>query len=111
MSPIAKELMKGTAELIVLQALSDHGESYGYDLVKYIGQRSGEVFSMREGTLYPVLYRLEDRGLVVSQRKKAPSGKERRYYTITESGNKVLLEKKKEWRVFSLGMRQALKFE
>lgn len=104
----SKELMKGTAELIVLQALKDHGESYGYQLIQMIAKRNNDLFAMREGTLYPLLYRLEDRGYVSSQEREAPSGKMRRYYSITKKGMKLLEERSKEMAAFFVGVKQAL---
>ncbi|MBI4599204.1 helix-turn-helix transcriptional regulator [Candidatus Uhrbacteria bacterium] len=106
--PFSKELMKGAAELIVLQALCDHGESYGYQLVQTIADTNNNIFEMQEGTLYPILYRLESKGLVTSQKRTAPSGKERRYYTITKSGKKVLAERLGEFQSFMRAMKNAL---
>ncbi|NBS41209.1 PadR family transcriptional regulator [bacterium] len=105
----SKELLKGTAEIIVLQALKAHGAQYGYQLIQTIAQSSDNVFELQEGTLYPILYRLEDRGYVTSDEREAPSGKTRRYYTITQNGVKQLKEKTKEIGAFVRGVTHALR--
>ena len=105
----SKELLKGTAELIVLQTLSDYGESYGYELTKSIATQSDNVFEFQEGTLYPLLYRLELKKYIESQKKNAPNGKERRYYSITDLGKKQLKEKKKELNLFVGGLTKAFR--
>lgn len=104
----SKELLKGTAEIIVLQALKSQGAQYGYQLIQTIAKTSENVFEFQEGTLYPLLYRLEDRGFVTSDERQAPSGKTRRYYTVTEKGTKRLQEGAAEMGVFVRGMTRAL---
>ncbi|MBI2426465.1 MAG: helix-turn-helix transcriptional regulator [Candidatus Kerfeldbacteria bacterium] len=107
----SKEMMKGAAEMIVLQALSDEGEAYGYDLMKAIKRSSAEIFEFREGTPYPLLYRLEDRGFVTSKKKQAPSGKTRRYYHLTDKGDQYLKKRAREWKLFAEGMRTVFKHD
>lgn len=104
----SKELLKGTAEIIVLNTLKDLGETYGYQLVKAINEASSGMFDLQEGTLYPLLYRLEDKGYVVSTKKTAPSGKERRYYAITVSGKKILSERRTELSLFMQALSQTI---
>lgn len=105
----SKESLKGVAELIILQTLNDLGEGYGYQLVKAIAQNSEDIFELQEGTLYPILYRLEDRGLVSSKIKLAPNGKERRYYSVTKKGNSLLKEKTIEYRALIKGLSSLLR--
>ncbi len=104
----SKEIMKGAAEIIVLQALKDGGELYGYELLKTISDVSNGVFEFQEGTLYPLLYRLEFKGYVTSVKKTAPSGKERRYYLLTPAGDSLLKEKRKEFDAFVIGLKHVL---
>lgn len=105
----SKETMKGAAEIIVLAELSKLGETYGYKLLKSIAESSDNTFSFQIGTLYPLLYRLEAKGFVKSKKKVAPSGKERRYYSLTASGKKNLEAKTKEYNLFATGMQTFLK--
>lgn len=106
----SKEIMKGAAEIIVLRTLQSEGESYGYQLIKAIRSTSQNIFEFQEGTLYPLLYRLESKGYVTSKIQLAPSGKERRYYTITRKGLKQLKEVKVELGVFTKGLNKLFNF-
>lgn len=98
-------IMKGMADLIVLRMLDKYGESYGYQLIERISEESQDLFAFREGTLYPLLYRMERDGLVISKRKTALNGKERRYYSITSTGKKNLRSRSKEFAGFMQGLR------
>lgn len=102
----SKEILKGSADAIVLQVLEKDGEAYGYELIKAISKLSNNIFEFQEGTLYPLLYRLESKGFVNSRVQKTPSGKERRYYHITTSGKKLLAERKQEFATFFQGLKQ-----
>lgn len=106
----SKEIMKGAAEIIVLRTLKDEGEAYGYQLIKSIAAQSKNIFEFQEGTLYPLLYRLEARGYVTSHKKQAPSGKERRYYEITKKGKGLLAERETELGLFTKGMSKLFHF-
>ena len=79
-----QQMKKWVLEMLVLKQLEKE-ERYGYQLISQLRDKSGGMFSLKEGTLYPILYRLEDDGLVVS-RWSQPKGKEvsRKYYVITE---------------------------
>ncbi|MEG0277002.1 MAG: PadR family transcriptional regulator [Coprobacillus sp.] len=94
-------LKKGVLEILVLQFLSKK-EMYGYQLIMELKENSHEMFAMKEGTLYPILYRLEDDGMLISEWSQ-PSGKEvsKKYYKITEDGKRTLAELKKLWSSFS----------
>lgn len=104
----SSELLKGTAELLVLQILLKGGESYGYELVRSIAESSSHVFEFQEGTLYPLLYRLEARGFIDSKEKLSPTGKKRRYYSIATPGTAALKERKVELSAFVQGLSTAL---
>ena len=96
-----QQMKKGVLEMLVLKQLEKE-ERYGYQLISRLKDKSGGLFALKEGTLYPILYRLEDDGLVVS-RWSQPQGKEvsRKYYVITEEGKKGLKELSVLWRDFS----------
>lgn len=104
----SKELLKGAADVIVLRLLTERGEAYGYQLIEQIKKASDNVFELQEGTLYPLLYRLEDRGLIKSERREAKSGKTRRYYRITKKGRSLLTNKTKEYKGFVKGLSTVL---
>lgn len=96
-----QQMKKGVLEMLVLKQLEKE-EKYGYQLISQLKDKSDGMFALKEGTLYPILYRLEDDGLVVS-RWSEPKGKEvsRKYYEITEEGKKGLEELKALWEQFS----------
>lgn len=108
MSNHSKEMMKGIAELIILQTLEQHEECYGYQLTTLIAKTSDNVFKLKEGTLYPILYRLEGRNLITSERKQSPQGRERRYYQLTTKGKRVLAKETKEAKHIMKGLQQIL---
>ena len=102
-----KTLLSGSATLLVLSLLSE-GDKYGYEMIAQLEARSDHTFSMKEGTLYPILHTLEKQGAVQSYEKAAPSGRTRKYYRITRSGLKLLGEKKEEWNTFSQAVNAVL---
>ena len=104
----SKELMKGTAEFVILKALGEEKEAYGYQLIKTITSLSGNLFEFQEGTLYPILYRLEEKRYIESTKKKAPNNKIRIYYRLTPMGAGLLADKSREVEFFVEGMKKFL---
>ena len=95
-----KQIKKGVLEILVLKLL-ENNEKYGYQLISELREKSNEMFILKEGTLYPILYRLEDEQLVKS-RWSEPKGKEisRKYYQITDKGSQELKELYQLWHAF-----------
>ena len=104
---ISKELLKGSTATMILKIISE-GEAYGYQIVQELSRRSGDVFKLNEGTLYPILHTLEKEGYVESYRSAAESGRERRYYRITAEGRLCLAQRMGEWRLFSESVSRVL---
>ena len=102
-----KALISGSNAMLILSLLKD-GDKYGYEMVQELKRRSKNAFEMKEGTLYPLLHALEKTGDVRAYDKTAPSGRERRYYALTEKGRLRLREKMEEWQVFSKGVDPVL---
>lgn len=96
MSDLSKELIAASSIPIILSTLMD-GESYGYEIIKKVKEVSGGKILYSDGTLYPVLRKLEDRELIQSEWKIAENEKRRRYYTITKKGMTQLKEEKQSW--------------
>ena len=71
----SKEVLKGVTPFLVLQSLHELKEAYGYELMKFIRTQSDEIFDFPDSTLYPVLYRLEEKGLVQSEVKQTAQQK------------------------------------
>ena len=104
-----KALISGSNAMLILSLLED-GDKYGYEMVQELKRRSKNAFEMKEGTLYPLLHALERAGEVKAYDRTAPSGRERRYYQLTEKGAGRLREKVTEWRAFSEGVNTVLSF-
>src|SRR6187549_2361228 len=100
---IERELKRGSLELIVLHLLSS-GEAYGYEIVTKLSDRTRGALEVTDGTLYPVLYRLE-RGGFVSVRWETPQrGVPRKYYQLTDTGRAELVRLTREWTSFAGSM-------
>ena len=100
-------LTKGTVPILILEILRS-GEAYGYEIVKEITTRSGGELEFGQGTIYPILYKLQECGHVVSTRQETPGGKERRYYSITDEGLTHLEHCKKTWQSTSQAIGRVL---
>ncbi len=98
-----RELLKGVAPVVVLEILS-RGRMYGYELSEAVEQRSGNVLSLGRGTLYPLLYNLEAKGLVAAEWDENESKRRRRYYSITSRGKDELARQKEQWLTLQQGV-------
>jgi len=104
---IDKNLIGGSSILLVLSLLEEM-DRYGYEIIKELEIRSDKTFQFKEGSLYPVLHKLENDGYVKSYMSKGDTGKERRYYQITKSGKKQLEDEKEKWKVFSVSVNKVV---
>ena len=103
------DLLRGNTEALLLFLVNELGSTYGYQLIKEIGRKSGGFFHFKEGTVYPALRKLENEGLLKGEWQEMPSGQERRYYRITEKGKEVLKKKLAVWESFSTAMNLIFK--
>jgi transcriptional regulator len=90
-------LLQGTLELLILRIVALE-PLHGYGIVRRIEQMSGEALQIRQGSLYPALYRMEQRGLLTADWKTNESGKEAKYYRLTKAGRKALEEETEGWK-------------
>jgi len=97
------QLLKGIAPIVVLEILS-RGKMYGYQLSQTIEERSGNILTLGKGTLYPLLYNLEAKKLIVGEWEKTESGRERRYYSITGKGKAELTRQKAQLKELTTGL-------
>ncbi len=100
METLERELKRGTLEMLLLRILADE-PTYGYELLSRLSKRSGGRFHIKEGTLYPVLYRLEDAGLVVPEWDQPARGVPRKVYKLTQAGEGRVGEMTDAWRSFT----------
>jgi transcriptional regulator len=98
-----QEWKKGSAEFLVLSLLDDQAR-HGYDISKLIHLRSGGALRFHVTSLYPLLYRLEERGWVVGRWVEKGEERRRRYYSLTAEGRKVLDSQRKSWRDFVMAV-------
>ncbi len=99
-----RQMKKGVLDMLVLKLLTEESK-YGYLIIQELKEKSGGTFLLKDGTLYPVLYRLEDENLVVckwsaAEGKQAP----RKYYEITDSGRQALAEMEAAWQNITDGV-------
>ena len=101
------ELKKGSVQLCLL-ALLAHEEKYGFQIVRELREMSNGFFDLKEGTLYPALRRLEERGFVESHWVSQEGAIPRKYYRITDRGRTALREASAIWRAMADGTRRVL---
>ncbi|MBV9073479.1 MAG: PadR family transcriptional regulator [Acidobacteria bacterium] len=102
-----RELKKGSTELLVL-ALLESRPRHGYELGKLIESRSEGRLQFRIGSLYPILCRLEDKGLITGKWMEKPGARRRRFYRLTSAGRSVLAAQRTVWREFISAVNQVL---
>jgi PadR family transcriptional regulator PadR len=98
------QLLKGVAPVVVLEILS-RGRMYGYELSQAVEQRSGSILTLGKGTLYPLLYNLEAKKLIKGEWEDAPSGRRRRYYSITAKGKGELAARRAQLESLHAGLK------
>ena len=98
MSSERVELLQGTLDLIILRALATMGAQHAYGLAARLAQVSDHPLSLNQGTLYPALVRLEQKGWIKGAWGQTESNREAKFYTITKSGEKALEKETEKWR-------------
>src|SRR5215469_15797303 len=94
------EILKGHLDMIVLAALSA-GPAHGYGIIQEIRNRSGGAFDLPEGTIYPVLHRLEEARFLSSRWTDGKAGRKRRVYSLTKMGSRALADRRTNWSRFA----------
>lgn len=110
MEKLSKELIGASSTPIILSILKKN-ESYGYEIIQNIKELSGGKIEFGEGTLYPVLHKLEKKGFIESYWKIAESGRKRKYYNISENGKKELKTEKQNWNTINQIITKIWKIE
>ena len=96
---LERELKRGSSEVLIL-ALLDERPRHGYDIGRLIDERSGGAITFHTASLYPTLYRLEDKGLIEGRWVERAGQRRRRYYRVTAAGRKVLAQQRSVWDTF-----------
>jgi PadR family transcriptional regulator len=105
-----REWKKGGAELLIMSLLEEQSR-HGYDICKLIEARSAGALRFHVTTLYPLLYRLEERGLVQGRWVEKPNQRRRRYYSLTAEGRKTLVRQRQNWQGFIEAMSRVMGVE
>ena len=100
---IARDVRKGSAELLVLALLEDRAR-HGYEIGKLIEERSGGVLKFHIASLYPMLYKLERRKLIQGRWVEKAAQRRRRFYRITAEGRRVLAGHRSRWQEFMIAL-------
>lgn len=98
-SILDREVKRGSAEMLILALVEDRPR-HGYEIAKLIEQRSEGVLQFHVASLYPLLYRLEKRGLIEGRWVERASQRRRRFYELTAAGQEILKEHRRTWRDF-----------
>jgi DNA-binding PadR family transcriptional regulator len=98
-TPLEKELKRGSTELLIL-ALLDERQRHGYEISRLIEERSSGAITFHAASLYPTLYRLEDRGLIEGRWVERAGQRRRRCYRLMPAGRKVLAQQRSIWDTF-----------
>ena len=107
MSDPRSDLLQGTLDLLILKTLTLE-PLHGWGIAKRIQQLSAEVLRVGQGSLYPALYRLEDRGWIKAAWGISPEGRKAKFYQLTPAGRRQLVAETEGWRLFSGAMNQVL---
>jgi len=102
------DLLQGTLDLLILKTLV-LGPLHGWAVSKRLRQLSSDVLDVGQGSLYPALYRLEDKGWISAEWGTSPEGRRAKIYTLTADGRKQLAAERSEWKLFSAAVDQVLK--
>ena len=100
---LERELKRGSAELLIL-ALLEQRQRHGYEIGQLITDRSDGTISFHVASLYPTLYRLEDKGLIDGRWVEKAGQRRRRYYRLTAKGRKMLASQRNVWQTFFLAL-------
>ena len=104
----SSDLVRSSADLVILALLRDR-PMYGYEILVTLADRGNGEFQFKQGTLYPVLYRLEREGWIRAKWETPPKGKKRKVYSLTSSGKRVELNRREEWRRFTAAVDSILR--
>jgi len=108
MAPPRGEVLQGTLDLIVLKTLDALGPMHGYGMAQRIQQVSEDLLKLNQGTLYPALLRLEQRGWISSRWGASENNRKAKYYSLTRAGRKQLLTETESWERMTALMTRLL---
>ena len=93
------DLLQGTLDLLILKTLT-WGPAHGYAVARWIQQLTGDVLQVGEGSLYPALHRLQERGWIEGEWRRSENNRRARFYTLTPAGRRQLVAETRTWARF-----------
>jgi DNA-binding PadR family transcriptional regulator len=105
---VDKSLISGSTSMLLLRLLEEK-DMYGYEMIETLEKKSNNVFTLKAGTLYPLLHSLEEKKYLKSYESET-NGKTRKYYSITKEGKKYLKSKREEWNEYQTAVANVLCF-
>ena len=105
---LERELKRGSAEILILSLLEER-QRHGYEIGQLIASRSEGAINFHVTSLYPTLYRLEDRGLIEGRWVERPGQRRRRYYRLTRAGHQTLASQRNVWENFFIALNRVAK--
>ena len=107
MAVTPRDRLRGTLDILILQTLTA-GPRHGYAIARWLADQSSDTVRVEEGSLYPALYRLEERGLVSSEWRSSDGGRPARFYKLTPQGRKHLRTETDDWLAFAKAVTRIL---
>jgi PadR family transcriptional regulator PadR len=107
---MGKNDLQGSLELLVLKTLSQRSRLHGYGIVQHIQRASEELLAVEEGSLYPALHRMEQRGWISAEWALTETGRKAKYYKLTAAGKKQMLAAEENFEQLVKGIRAMLRF-
>ena len=104
---IDKSLLSGSTTMLILRLLKSK-DMYGYQMIETLEKQSNNIFTLKAGTLYPLLHTLEKNGILKSYEIITENIRSRKYYSLTNSGRKLLQDKKDEWEIYSSAVNMVM---
>lgn len=104
---IDKSLLNGSTTMLILKLLENE-DMYGYQMIDELSKQSNDTFTLKAGTLYPLLHGLEKQDMIDSYEETASNARVRKYYKITKQGRGLLADKRAEWSLYSKAVNHVL---
>ncbi|HEY3934548.1 MAG TPA: PadR family transcriptional regulator [Gemmatimonadales bacterium] len=107
MADFSQQILRGTLDLLILKAVSRE-PAHGYEIARWVEHATGAVLQLEDGSLYPALYRLEERGFVTADWRLTADRRRAKYYTITAAGRRRLRDDTARWTQYAGAIFAAL---
>jgi PadR family transcriptional regulator PadR len=108
MPPAKSDLPQGTLDLLILTIVAG-GPQHGYAIAQRLQRISNDVIQVRQGSLYPALHRLDNRGLLATEWRQSETGRDAKYYRLTKKGRADLERERASWRKFTRAINVVLR--